>query len=205
VTRCSDPPLCVYVCVVLHLLGYVLAQSRCLLTTASTAHSLAGGGGVGDSAGLAREKLRFMHADLFSFDASLPAPHCHTERTLQPSIGGLLHTLLIDWCIPLTLMPHFRCSGLGGLRHALLIGWCTRLTLMPHSRCSGIVLRLHCDLPTSTASLIFFAVRFLSFIGTHWVSTPLAFLRSTVEYTHSLVVWSPAQLTVRTCCPLLAK
>jgi hypothetical protein len=60
---------------------YLLSMSdstRCSLTTPLLAHSLAGGGGVGDSAaGPAGEKLRFMHAVLFSFDTSLPGTRCH--------------------------------------------------------------------------------------------------------------------------------
>jgi len=56
---------------VLHLLDHVLAHSRFLLTTLSAAHSLAGDGGFRGSAGPAGEKLRFMYAVLFLFDAAV--------------------------------------------------------------------------------------------------------------------------------------
>ena len=45
--------------------------NRCVFTTLSAAHSLAGDGGVPDSEGPAGEKLRFMRVVLFSFDAAV--------------------------------------------------------------------------------------------------------------------------------------
>ena len=95
----------------LHLLDDVLAHSRCLLTTASAAHSLAGGGSVRGSAGPAGEALCCVRAvllvhptsHLISSCSTLPhLKHLSLHLTTTRASAELVHSPTRDRC---TLLP----------------------------------------------------------------------------------------------------